>query len=201
MEEAVSARASGVFCLIFIFFLNNSWIEARGGISMADKTAASFETVSLDSAVQHVCSPEFDALVAGIQGIKINAPDVVEAVFNQGKPLTASTTRFPVCIAMQYPLKYLVKFPEPRPLIALVAVNKATGESFTANLAYSRPMKPVTIQNPPADIMEKAVKRVYYNVNLCSYIRLPAVPATYIVYATFQEYKSNVMTVKLVEKK
>jgi len=168
---------------------------------MTDKTSASFETVSLDSAVQHECSPEFDAFNAEVKGIKINTPEVIAAVFDQGEMIDASSVRFPVCIAMQFPLKYLIKFPEPRPLIALVAVNKATGESFTANLSYSRPMKPATVQKPSEDILEKAVKRVYYNVNLCNYIRLPAVPATYILYATFQEYKSNARTVKIVKKK
>ena len=168
---------------------------------MSDKVSPNFDTVPLDSAVRHACSPDFEKLNTEIKGIKINAPKVIEAIFREEERLVSPSTRFPVCIAIQFPLKFIVKFSEPRPLITLVMVNKTTGESFSANLAYSRPMGPSTRTKLPDDVIEKAAQRFYYNVNLCHYLMLPAAPGTYFLYATFEEYKSNTLTVNLKEKK
>lgn len=168
---------------------------------MTDRGPGLFDAVSLDSFVEHECSPVFDTFTTEERGIRINAPEVIEASFDQERRMVSPSTRFPVCIAMQFPLRLMVKFPEPRPLITLVIVNRVTGESFSANLAYSRDTDPLPRNELPKEVVEKAAQRLYYNVNLCHYLRLPAVPATYVLYATFQEYKSNVMNVRLVEKR
>ncbi len=167
---------------------------------MPGKTSTGFDSVPLDSAVKHECSPQFEKFDAEIRGIKLNAPGIVEAVFDEEKGIVSPTTRFPVCIAMQFPLKLMADIPRPRPLITLVMVNKATGESFSSNLAYSRPMGPLPAKKMPPEVVEKSIRRFYFNVNLSSYMKLPASPAAYLLYATFQEFKSNVMSVKLVEK-
>lgn len=166
---------------------------------MSHKAGSDFDTVSLDSGVRHACSPGFETLDTEEKGIKINAPLVIEAVFDHEAKIVSPSTRFPVCIAMQFPLKLVVKIPQPRSLITLVMVNRETAESFSANLSYSRPMGPSPEADLPEDVIEKAAQRFYYNVNLCRYLRLPNAAGTYFLYATFREFKSNVLTVRLVE--
>lgn len=168
---------------------------------MSDPETPDFDSVALDSHVRHKCSPEFDQFDTKVKGIKINAPDEIEATFDEEEKIVSPFTRFPVCIAMQFPLKNMLNYAQPRSLITLVMVNKTTGESFSGNLSYSRPMGPSPKMDLPEKIIETRVQRYYYNVNLCRYLRLPAAPGTYFLYATFEEYKSNTLTVNLKEKK
>lgn len=175
--------------------------QIKGEKVMSDKAAQNFDAVSLDSEVQTACSPGFEAFDTSVKGIRINAPEMVEAVFDYDANAVSSSTRFPVCIAMQFPLKLMVDIPQPRSLVTLVMVNRATAESYAANLSYSRPMAPSPRAVLPEEVVEKAAQRFYYNVNLCRYVRLPATPATYFLYATFQDHKSNVLTVKVLENK
>jgi hypothetical protein len=167
---------------------------------MSDAETLDFDSVSLDSHVRHKCSPVFDKFEASVKGIKINAPGEIDAVFDEEQKIVSPSTRFPVCITMQFPLKEMLKYEDPRSRITLVLVRKNTGESLAGNLAYSRPRGPSPRVDLPAKVIETRVQRYYYNVNLCSYLRLPAVAGTYFLYATFEEYRSETLTITLREK-
>ncbi len=154
-----------------------------------------FDNITLDSSIRNTCSPEFDK--PELKGIKINAPQEIELVLDEEEGMVSALTRFPVCISMQFPLKEMIKLDEPRSLVSIVLVNKSTGDSFSCNLAYSRPRGPLPVIDLPEEIIETRVKRYYYNVNLTSYLKLPIEKGIYYLYGTFEAFKSNTLTVKL----
>ncbi len=164
---------------------------------MPNTDSSDFDSVALDSSDPHDCSPVFDENDMNVKGIKINAPDEINITIDEDENIVDPSTRFPVCIAMQFPLKDMINDSYPRSLITLVMVNKATGDSLSGNLGYSRFMGVKPKMDLPGHIIETRIRRYYYNVNLCNYLRLPAVRGTYLLYATFKEYKSNTLSVEL----
>ena len=157
----------------------------------------SFDDVILGSTEEHECSPTFDSFDE--LGIKINAPGEVEASYEDdglGGSVVSASTRFPICISMQIPTAEIVKFPETSDRVTLVAVDQRTGDAFSRNLTSTRTRAKPTVYDLPQDMLENAIDIWRYNVNLCNYLRLPARAASYHIYATFEQYRSNSVTVE-----
>jgi len=166
---------------------------------MPETKGCDFDSIALDSHVQTDCSPQFDEFDMESKWIRITAPSQVEAVFDEEEGVVDPGVRFPVCIAIQFPLKELLKYQEPRAAITLVLVNQATGEAISGNLAYTRPRKPLPKPDLSKEEIEGRVQRYFFNVNLVNYLRLPPVKATYYLHALFGEYKSNTVTIDFKE--
>ena len=182
------------FTLLFFYF-----DKADGVNCMAGENDSKFDSVVFESEEDNECSPRFDLFVPKVKGIKINAPDEVEAIFDPVTKTVAPSTRLPVCISMQFPLKDMVRVDLPLNMISIVMVNKISGKAFSTNLTNPHPVRPSPKNILPPEQLEGAVRRYYYNVNISQYLKLPAHPATYILYATFQEFKSNVLTIQVVD--
>jgi len=164
---------------------------------MSEQASCDFNIIQIESGEKNPCSPRFESFAPDIKGILINAPAMVEAAIDPDRAIISASARLPVCIAMQFPLKYISKFCRPRAQINLVMVNQKTGESFSSYLAYSRPMAPNPETELPTDIMETAMDRRFFTVNAMEYLQLPSLAGTYTLYVSFNEYKSNVLTVSI----
>jgi hypothetical protein len=167
------------------------------GKHMPEQASCDFNSIPLESGERNPCSPRFESFAPSIQGILINAPASVEAAIDPDRAIISASTRLPVCISMQFPLKYISKFCRPRTQINLVMTNQKTGESFSSYLTYSRPMTPNPNMDIPKDILEIAMDRRYFTVNATEYLQLQPMAGTYTLYASFNEYRSNVLTVSV----
>lgn len=154
-----------------------------------------FDDITFDSSHEVGCSPTFEDYSYDRREIKINAPGRVQAILDDDG--MSPETRFPICLAMQFPTKLVGDTFELWARITLVAVNVVTGESFSGNLVPRRTAQ--RIPGPPLapEVLEKRVERFYRNINLCHYVHLPAERGSYHVYAMFEDYRSNTVTVEL----
>lgn len=194
-----------------LLFVAGAWLAAGGcgdrstpetakGVSPVAEVnqSVSFDDVNLGATEEHACSPRFASLEE--LGILINSPLKVAGVIEDlggGEKVLAETTRFPVCITMQVPTALTAQFPEIADRVTLVAVDSETGGSFSGNLTSTRTRAPRQRFDQSQGPLANSIRIWRYNVNLCRYLRLPGKPATYHVYATFEEYRSNSLTVKV----
>lgn len=156
-----------------------------------------FEKVPEHAAMKDPCSPEIEEYDFEWRGVKINMPEEV-SIAGTGEPvLLAHEARMPVYILIQFTLDRLVKYELEREGVSLVFVNRDSGQSFVNNLGEPNPSLPRKKPEFSEEEMRSRVLRYYYNINALEFITLPDVRATYDVYATFEEFKSNVMTVKV----
>lgn len=169
--------------------------QGKGG-TMSRFEPDTFEEVVPGSFYDSPCSPEFDELSLDDQGLRINGPEKVHVAFDEEG--FVPDTSIPLCLGLKLPAAFFVSHDPFTTQVAVVAVNKRTGASFTANLAPQRPIgksprRPVTPEEVEGQVMTK-----HFNVDLLEYLPLPPEGATYIVYATVEDRKSNTIEIELV---
>jgi hypothetical protein len=154
--------------------------------------------------ISNACSPRL--IDRNYRGIVINGP--IEIVWPKGaepdrNPSPFGTTKGParLIIAATY------KLPEPtlgsnedfNNEILFVAVNKITESVYSGKIPRFG-----TTQKPdlgfPIDNNPNRYAKGYINPDLVNILSLPITNATYTVYATLGEYKSNVLTIKTIVK-
>ncbi len=145
--------------------------------------------------MQDPCSPEIDEFDFDWRGIKINMPDKVSLSGAADGLLHPEQMRVPVFILLQLTLDRLAGYEFEREGINLIFVDQQSGKSYTANLMESNPTLPMEKHEFTQQEMEDSVMRYFYNINALEYIELPENRTSYDVYASFEEFKSNVMTV------
>lgn len=91
--------------------------------------------------------------------------------------------------------------------VVVVAVNEKTAETYSGKMPRGDfepyPNKPDVAGKPKREDLEKYRESLYssnFNLDLVHDLGLPIADATYKVYATLGEYKSNVLTIKTVVK-
>ena len=163
---------------------------------MSSEKQTDFSKVVLGSYDQSECSPTFEQFNDKVRGIRINAPAKVKAVFDGDG--VSPESRIPLCVAMQFQADFFAKYDHVYSRITIVAVDEATGKSYSGNLALSRPVMPPK-RNPsiPPEKLAAMTQRKYINVNLANYLHLPPAKGTYVVYATIEDNKSNTVTIEL----
>lgn len=162
-----------------------------------------FFVVPLNSYEPTACSPP-EPKEPEWRGIIIQAPKIVK--FTRGIKVDefGAFAKIPVCA--------FDKFDVPSsPIdedIMLHAVDRSTGADFSGRLIDldESPSEPVTpppgLEPPPEPEQADATGMVasgYYNINLADYVELPEKSAAYDVYLEFRGYRSNVVTIELIE--
>ena len=163
---------------------------------MTSQRMSEWDQIPLDSYDETSCSPIFPDFSEEVQGILINAPQRVEVGF--GDDGIDPESRIPLCIAMQFQMSFFSSAGDVFSHVSVVLVNRKTGQSYSANLALSRPTAPVST-NPAIspEMMAASTEQVFMNVNLVNYVQLPPVKTTYDVYATIAEEKSNSVAIEV----
>jgi len=170
--------------------------QERERIMSAD-TGCDFESIPEHAAMKDPCSPEIEESDFEWRGIKINMPDKVSITGGEYGVLSGYEMRVPVFILLQVTLDRIAKYEFEREGINLIFVDQKTGKSFTDNLLESNPSLPMEKPEFSQEEMKSRVSRYYYNINALEFLELPSGETTYDVYASFEEFKSNVMTVTL----
>lgn len=96
--------------------------------------------------------------------------------------------------------------------ILIVAVDQLTAKSYSGKMKFFgiRGSKPsvVSLQSELPGVFQKvddydksdAARKKYFNIDLVENLGIPIMTATYTVYATLGDYKSNVLTIKATVK-
>jgi len=164
---------------------------------MSDKIRCDFSKIPDHEAMQDPCSPGIEEFDIEWRGIKINMPDKVAISGEEDAFLDAEGMRVPVYLLLQLTMDRLIKYDLEREGITLIFIDQSNGKSFENSLLESGTVIPGTKIQFSQKQMENRIKRHYYNINALEFIELPSNKTTYDVYATFEEFKSNVMTVAI----
>jgi hypothetical protein len=157
-----------------------------------------FLDVPLNSKQRHGCSPAIPSDPKW-RGVIIRAPRQVW--FKPGEIIgrMGAFAAIPICA---YHLVDVVAGGPPAPII-LVATNRRTGQVFSGPITESdpSPRMPPPVQGPPltARQVQGLASGGYFNPNLADFVPLPQESATYDIHVEFREFKSNVVTVELIE--
>lgn len=164
---------------------------------MSANSNCDFEKIPEHAAMEDPCSPEIDEFDFDWRGVKINMPEKVSLSGDGDGVLRPEQMRVPVFIVLQLTLDRLVKYEFEREGVNLVFVDQKTGKSYTGNLMESNPTLPMEKHEFSQQEMEESVMRYFYNINALEFIELPENKTSYDVYASFEEFRSNAMTVTI----
>jgi len=149
---------------------------------------------------ENACTPKIDD---NFIGIRINAPDVVYYAPGEKDPNTGHFAKIMICGIRRFRGDFLSELrPDVEKKVALVAIDTQLHNVHTSLLIDDDPDEPdPSPPQFPKETLEKVYITAWFNINILDYLDLPERPATYNVFVTLKEYKSNVVTIKLVEKK
>ena len=154
-----------------------------------------FLDVPLNQNVPHACSPP--APLSTWRGVVVRAP--ARILFKRGEKVgpNGAFAAIPICGYFRVDVQLGSKEP-----MTLVAVARASGKVFSGPIVETDPGLMIP---PPAapPLTEEDVKGTasggYFNPNLVDFVPLPPGPGTYDVHVEFRQFKSNVVTIELVE--
>lgn len=158
-----------------------------------------FLKVPLNSNEPNPCSPQQPD--PNWRGILIQAPKQVTFKGSEKVGEYGAFAAIPIC---GY---YFLNVPtEPTDeSMRLVAVDRRTGTAYSGDIIE---LNPSPEEPPPEDEEPLSTEEVkglasggYFNPNLADFVRLPEEPAVYNVLVEYRGFKSNVVTIALVEEK
>jgi len=169
-----------------------------------------FSTITNANNSENDCSPKLtDAFFSAYSGILINAPKEVQwpkGVSFADNPVgpwgeTEGPLRLMVAGLIRLPYKIMGLKGSFSDTILVIAVNQATGESYSGRMPQPDFLpEPEFINNlsvrPRSEKDGDVLISDNFNFDLVHDLDIPIVDATYHVYATLGEYKSNTLTIK-----
>ena len=172
-----------------------------------------FSTVSNGASARNECSPKLkDRFFSDFLGVVINVPEKV--IWNENDSVddypigpwgeTEGPFRLFLAGLIRVPYKVMELYQDIDEQVLVIAVNQDNA------IAYSGKMPRANFESMPEENTPKRLRNQaelealtdsYFNLDLIHDLGVPIADATYHVYATLGEYKSNVMTVKTSVKK
>lgn len=180
-----------------------------------------FMEVGNNASKEFACSPRLlDRFTSPFRGLLINGPADVVWPKNISKdefttsPFggTSGPLRLMVAGLSKVPDSTLGLDVDAAHEILIVAVDQLTAKSYSGKMKFFgfRGSKPsaISLQSelpgvfPKVDDYDKSdtARKKYFNIDLVENLGIPIVNATYSVYATLGEYKSNVLIIKTTVK-
>jgi hypothetical protein len=156
-----------------------------------------FFEVSLESDGANACSPRYPG--PNWLGIVIRAPSRAPFRREALPDAHGAFATIPICGFYQVPV-----IPDPaKPGVVLTAVDRATRKTYSGMITSldPSPVVPPRRTSPPPSPSELKGLSVgcHFNTNLLWFVKVPAAPAVYEVFATFKGQTSNKVTVELFE--
>jgi hypothetical protein len=203
------------FLIGFIFIGASTLDDAKGEITVSDDLYTipencDFNTVRNMNNGSNECSPKLDdEFFSEFTGILINVPKVTvwpkefsEADYPVG-PFgeTSGPMRLMVAGIINAPYQFLGLNGDFSDDIVVVAVNQKTAIAYSGKMPRADFLPvPADMLNLPKRPMSDADKEAlisdHFNFDLVHDLDIPIADATYHIYATLGEYKSNVVTIK-----
>ena len=174
-----------------------------------------FREIGNNDNLSYECSPRLaDELFSEFTGLLINGPRVVEWPKNVSlddyvvdpSGNSNSPLRFMIAGLSSVPDSTLGLDGDVAYEVLVVAVNQNTAETYSGKMMFVGipGPKPSDIPGvmPLDDALEQSdtIRQSHFNIDLVQNLEIPITDATYTVYATLGEYKSNVLTIKTTVK-
>ena len=157
-----------------------------------------FQEVQLNTNRQYACSPSPPKL--NWKGVVIRAPKTVTFKHGEVVGTSGAFAAIPICGHSLVSASI-----EPEKPMRIVAVNNSTGIVYSGEIVN---LDPSPEAPPPLDeepLSEEEVIGIdvgkYFNPNLAEFVKIPHEAAQYNVHIEFRDYKSNVVTINVVEEK
>lgn len=165
--------------------------------------ACDFMKIWNNSGQEFDCSPKLkDPLFSEFQGILINAPqEVVWPLSHSLEDMEVTpdgNTEGPIklMVAGLLKLPYMLGLQGNRAeQVVIAAVNQKTAKSYAGKMASIESQAELAVHGYE-DSQKEHDTVEYFNIDLVRNLDIPLVDATYHVYATLGNYKSNVVTIK-----
>jgi hypothetical protein len=156
-----------------------------------------FEQVPFGKNARTVCSPEDPGPGFDWRGVLVRAPSKV-ILPNQDAP--SSTLIIPLCGIYTINLAKAIRHPGRQ---VLIVTDDFTGKTYRGEIVDRDPN--LLIPPPPtrrlrAEDYEHQAFGGYLNVNVASYVALPLRPARYRVKVEWSGYKSNEVSIAVVQR-
>jgi hypothetical protein len=167
-----------------------------------------FSTVGNNSSLSNQCSPRLvDEFFSDFQGILLNGPEkviwpkdvdpadmIVAPNGNVDGPIKLMIAGF-----LKLPYNTVGLEGDLSTQVILVAVNQKTAQTFNGKMIrFGFTSKP---ELPGYGASQQGLDaQQYFNIDLVQNLEIPITNATYTVYATLGDYKSNVLTVQTIVK-
>lgn len=145
----------------------------------------------------NACTPE---LGLDFVGIKINGPKEIAIPANAMNSTKRLQLIIPLCGAYRFSFAYTVKLSSPEQHMSIIVVNNKIHQSYAGRMLDPNPI--LKDPNPVQLNMEDAENRFvggFFNVNILEYVSFPLMAAEYDIYILLEEYKSNVVTIRLID--
>ena len=184
--------------------------KINGSVNMPVKINqdCDFSKVDLEAlGVRNECTPDVPSseIDNGLRGIFINAPKISKFKIGQVIDRDGTFARIPVCALSVFDSNQLDKTQE-RELI--VVVDTKTHQAFKGQFIepdMDAPL-PLDMDGPPLNelsdvsVLEAVfTQTMSFSFNLAKYVELPIKNASYHLYITKGPFKSNVITIQVVE--
>lgn len=154
-----------------------------------------FEYVPFDTNKQTACSP----VDPGIdwRGLKVRAPS---QVLIPGKDAPHLSLVIPLCGMYRVNLAQAIRYPGP---LTLIATDVATGKTYRGPIVDRDPniaIPPPPLQPLNAADFEGMFSSTYFNVDMASYVALPLQSARYRLKVEWAGYRSNEVSIAVVQR-
>jgi len=185
--------------VLFLWLLTACQAHSTNGSHNVAVNNADFNEIELNSDEQNTCSPDISD-ISDFMGIAINAPTEVE--FDPSKLADdGSFVLLPICGYYQLNMGELLK----DATIQLFAMNIETEKVYRGVLLEEDPgtEEPMPFDEPelqPEDVEGQQLS-AYFNPNFTQYVNLPIEEASYKILVQIGAAKSNVVEVRVRQKK
>ena len=190
-----------VLLIVFLFGCLSLEPElCKKDVKMNSLSPDLFDKVEPDDFNENECTPKIDDEFIGI---RINAPK--EVYYNPGERnrFTGAFCKVIICGVYSFDASFINQLNNSiEESITLVAIDTKSHEPYVSGIVNDNPKIPdPSLNDYSPEELEDLYYTGFFNINILDYLGLPEKPATYNVFVTLKEYKSNVVTIKLVEKK
>ncbi len=155
-----------------------------------------FENIEPSNYSKNQCTPRIEE---DFIGIRLAAPEVVRYVPGKRDRITGAFGRAILCGIYRLELVLLAQTDGFDKTATLIAIDTKTHVPYSAKMVHDHPEIPNP--NPPQftpEMLTGIFETGYFNINMLDFLKLPEQPATYNVFVTFLQFKSNVLTVRFV---
>lgn len=158
-----------------------------------------FAEIEPGDSTENKCTPKVGE---DFIGFRINAPTLVSYNPGEEDPFTGAFAKVMICGVYRFDAALAFEVGGIEKSLTLVAIDTESHTPYSGQMVSGHLEIP---ESPPRQYPPEVLENLYYkrflNINILDYLGLPEKPATYNVFVTLKEYKSNVVTIKLIEKK
>lgn len=207
-------RSIKLFVIVSLILMT---LHASAGEEMSENNklynipeSCDFQSVGNNDSIEYDCSPKLtDRFFSEFKGILINTPKEIIWPANSSVEDYQTYPNGNNDSPLKFMLSGLAHVPDSTVKnnkdiafeVVVVAVNQKTAESYSGKMQQMGDAGELPDMNPDIENAPEVRRKNFFNVDLIQNLGIPVSEASYTVYATLGEYKSNITTVHTKIKK